>query len=102
VNNTCLDKVFTMLGFAYRSRNVVIGIDAIQNIRYQKNYLILVSEELSENSLKKLNKDRIVFKQNEWEKIIFSKSVKAVLVKDKNINRVIKDCYENIRRGLDG
>ncbi len=102
MSNSDLGKIFTLLGFAYRSRKVVIGIDAIKKIKPNGDYLIMVSAELSENSLKKIDGDRIVFEKNDWEKIIFSEGVKAILVKDKNINRVIKDCYENRRRGLNG
>ena len=102
MSSNCLDKVFTLLGFAYRARKVIIGIDAIKKVKLLKSDLILVSEELSENSLKKLDERTLVFEKDNWNKIIFSEGIKAILVRDKNINTVIKDCYENRRRGSNG
>ncbi len=83
------------MGFAYRARNVIIGIDAIKKRKILKNDLVLVSEELAENSLKKISTRKIVLKRAEWQKVIFAEGIKAILVTDKNINRVIIDCFEN-------
>ncbi len=84
------DKIKTYLGFAVKSREFILGVDDI--IKSKSVKVILVTDELSENTLKKLND----FANNKEIKIIVissaiinelfgEKNIKALGVTNKNL-----------------
>lgn len=87
------------MGFAEKSRNIVIGTDNI--LKNKKVKLIIVSSELGESSLNKLEnlsaKTEIGFlkmAENEFFEIVSKNGVKAIAVTDENLANAIKN-YAN-------
>ncbi len=87
-------KIKSYLGFAYKSGNIVLGID---NIKRTKKiiYLILISNDLSENGaneIKKLAEDKnwiLLCVHNLLNEIIVNKNVKIAGITDENLANVI-------------
>lgn len=87
-------KIKAYLGFAYKSGNVVLGIEQLKKTR-KTVPLVLVSESLSENGVKeieKLAKDKnwLVLKDGNALKEVFTdKNVKILGIADINIANAI-------------
>lgn len=87
-----ISKVKTYIGFAFKARKCVLGVDNLEKIN--RPILIVYSRNLSTNSIKKLNE--IASKQghklieiDEFEKISPREGCKALGVKDDNLASAI-------------
>lgn len=90
-----VEKVKTYYNFSVKSGNVVFGTDNI--IVCKKAYIILLSDELSENSLKKIkkfstdNKVTIVNVSQETLNIITDRpTCKVLAITERNLAKSIK------------
>lgn len=88
-------KVETYLGFCVRARKAVFGVDDIEK---QKKgvFLIICDGELSENSLKTVQKARaklecplLITDKGNLGELLHKPAVKAVAIKDKNLASAI-------------
>ena len=92
--NCC--KIKTYVGFAKKSRKIILGADdIIKAIKVAK--LIIVSDSLSSSSLDKLSKaakkyhiDIFTLKEDEFFNLIDSVFIKAIAITDKNLSDAIK------------
>ena len=83
-------NLYKYLGFAIRKNSVVIGVDNILNYK-KKFYFILISNDLSENSIKKLNDRGIVYYVIEMPHELKIKNIKAIALTDENLADAIKN-----------
>lgn len=95
-----LTKVKSYLGFAEKSRNILLGTDKILSSKGAK--IIIVSDELSLSSLEKLNRfaeklkiELIKLKNEDFSKIYERAGVKALAVKESNLAKAITKNLSN-------
>lgn len=93
VNNINLEKIKRLLGLAMRSRNLVAGeYISLDNIKRSKAKLVIISEDISENTKKRIinkcNYRKIpfvsLFDRNELGNILGKEMAVVVAVTDKN------------------
>lgn len=89
------EKIKSYIGFAIKSRNIIFGTDSI--VASRKVKLILVSDSLSESSLKELNqfaeKKKILIEKlanEEFFELTCKQQVKAIAITDENLASAIK------------
>ena len=88
-------KVETYLGFCVRARKAVFGVDDIEK-QTKGVFLIICDGELSENSLKTVEKARanlecplLITDKGNLGELLHKPAVKAVAIKDKNLASAI-------------
>lgn len=89
-----INKLSTYIGFAKKSNKIVVGTDNI--IASNKCKIVLVSDELSDNSKKKIEKIYKVFKisANVFNEVVNMEAVKAVAITDENLASAIRNLLE--------
>lgn len=90
------DKIKSYVGFAIKSKQIVIGTDDILKSKNAK--VIMVSSKLGDSSKKKLETyaqqkkcDLFEIESDELEKIINNESIMAFAVTDENLAKAIKN-----------
>lgn len=95
------NKLYAMLGLARRARKLVIGESAITTIQNQKARVVLVSDEASENTLKKV-KDKCQFynvtygivNDNFMNQAIGEFNTKIIAITDEGMAKKIREYME--------
>lgn len=89
------NKIKAYLGFCIRSGGIVFGVDNIEQHR-KRAYLIIVDKDLSENSMKTIEKSNerlncpvLQTEDGLLEQLLCRPTVKAVLIRDKNLAAAI-------------
>lgn len=94
-------KLSGSLGMAMRSRKLSLGDGVLENIRNKKARLVLISEEASDNTKKKLT-DKCHYYQIEYAFIddnLLNESIgtsnrKAVAIMEEGFAKMIKTCLK--------
>lgn len=94
-----INKIKSYFGLAKRSKNIAIGVDEIVS---KKCFFILMSEELSENSKKKLKNfascnqiKNLEISQSEISQITQNEFIKAFGILDKGLANAIQTNFNN-------
>ncbi|MEG1706610.1 MAG: ribosomal L7Ae/L30e/S12e/Gadd45 family protein [Clostridia bacterium] len=91
-------KINSYIGFSVKKKSVVYGIDMIEK-RMNNIYLIVYSENLSDNSLKKLKKlcadNNIPLLLVEYLEELLKKNCKVLAITDKNLSVAIQEEFYN-------
>lgn len=98
-------KLYGMLGLARRAGKVVCGTDAvIDKVRTKKAYLVIVSSDVSESTIKRITDkcsfygiQKILYGTSEENgKAIGKTDVATIAVTDKNFADTISRLYKNL------
>ncbi len=90
-----MTKIKSYIGFAIKSKQIVFGTDNI--LKITKDYLVVASCELAENSIKKLqnkHNNTVILDKNSYDQL--NLQFKAFLITDKNLAEAIKKCLASI------
>lgn len=94
MDNSNLNKIKTYVGFAKKSGSIVFGVDKISECKNLK--LVLVSDAISENSLKKIEQTILktqtksaIIKRDEFKIIVCGENILAIGMKDENLSNAI-------------
>lgn len=89
-----MTKINSYIGFAIKGRSIVYGTDNI--LKSSKLKLVVASDELADNSLKKLQnhyKNTVILPQNEY--LALNLQTKAFGILDANLANAIQNCLKN-------
>jgi ribosomal protein L7Ae-like RNA K-turn-binding protein len=104
-----MNKLSGAIGMCYRSRNCVFGFDnALKCIKKKKSHLILVAEEASNDTKKRIydkckyyNVDIETLNMSEiLEKLNLSMNIKIISINDINFKKLIKKHIKEIYKPL--
>ncbi len=89
-----INKISSYIGFAKKSKQVVLGTDNI--LKSNKTRIVLISSSLSIIAKKKLEKNNKVFvlKESDFEDMVSLPGVKALAITDENLANAIKNILE--------
>lgn len=95
MKNLEIKKIQSYIGFAKRSRNILLGVDDI--IKSKNTKLIIISKNISDSSLKKIQEfansksiDNFVIDGEKFFEILQMENVKALGILDANLASAIK------------
>ena len=95
------DKLISYVGFAKKSRNVYFGADKV--LETTKKGVIIVSRELSDNTLNKLNNHIVKTKSTIYQisnelmmYITMSDRIKVFQIIDKNLEKAVVECLKEM------
>ena len=89
-----INKLSTYIGFAKKSKQIIIGTDNI--LVSNKVQIVIVSSALSQNATKKItNKFKVYSLDDEmFFKVVGLQGVKAIAITDENLGKAIKNLLE--------
>lgn len=93
--NLEVNKIKTYIGFAIKSRSIILGVDDIA--KSKKTHIILYSVTLGDSSKDKLIKfannnkvEHYEFETQVFDELFENKNIKAIAITDKNLALAIK------------
>jgi hypothetical protein len=89
-----INKLSTYIGFAKKSKQILIGTDNI--LSSNKCKVVIASEDLSVNAKKKIeNKFKVLsLNVNDFQSVIKMDSVKVIAITDENLANAIRNLLE--------
>lgn len=95
-----MHKIYNSIALAYKSRNLLIGYDAVvDNIRRHRVKIVFVNANSSIRTIKEIqnkcnnyNVDMVILNdyENNFDKIFSNKKIKVIGIKDNNFSKLMR------------
>ncbi len=92
-----MDKVYSLIGLAYKANKVLYGVKAMDAIKKRKCYLVVLSDDASDNTKKKVN-DKCAYYQIPVKSNVSKEQLSKSIGKDNIV--MVAICEEGFAKSI--